>query len=167
MSDMQRIEGEQFPVAVDVVAHPNNFRLEFDLDVRGDWPPFSVETLWVGRVEGDRYWIKNVPFFAKGIAFGDVVRAHPKVDDPSMLALDEVVDRSGHSVVRVIVQGDHVVRECRAVFTELGCDTELSNFPKLFSVDIPVSVGFDRAVVVLDEGVSDGRWDYEDGFIAE
>lgn len=150
----------------DSVSHPNHFRLELQLEVRGDWPPFGFETVWVSRVEGDRYRIENVPFFAKGLAFGDVVVARPKSGDPSLLALEAVVARSGHSVVRVIVQGNHAVSEYRASFTELGCDTELSNFPKLFSVDIPPAVGFDRVVQLLDEGCSDGRWDYEDGYVA-
>lgn len=151
----------------DPLVHPNHFRLELGLEVRGDWPPFGAETIWVSRVEGDVYRVENVPFFAKGLAFGDVVRARPKADEPSLLELPVVVERSGHSVVRVIVQGENSVRECRAAFTDLGCDTELSNFPRLFSVDIPSAVGFARVAEVLDEGVADGRWDYEDGYVSK
>jgi hypothetical protein len=46
------------------------FKLERDKD---DYPPADYEWMWANRVSSSTFKIDNIPFFAKGIACGDIV----------------------------------------------------------------------------------------------
>ena len=48
------------------------FPLEIDEDE--DWPPYSVEHLWV-RPVGETFYVRSFPFFVKGMAFDDLISA--------------------------------------------------------------------------------------------
>ena len=66
-----------------------------------DIPGIAGETLWAEPLGEDRYRIANVPLFAEGINFGDVVLAS---NDSAMgLTVRFVVERSAHRTVRVSV----------------------------------------------------------------
>ena len=73
------------------------FQLQKDED---GYPPDDWESLWAFETEQGLYAIDNVPFFARGISWGDVVSVERQGDD---LYFKEVVRRSDHSVLRVIV----------------------------------------------------------------
>jgi len=58
------------------------------------------ESLWAEDLGRDLFRIRNVPFFAYGLNFADVVRAIP--DAPNLKPeIREVVERSGHKTLRV------------------------------------------------------------------
>ncbi len=79
------------------------FKLLFEFDVVDDWPPVGRELLWVDRVEGNQYRVDNIPFFACGIACGDVIEAEPKTDEPALLRLRG----GGDSSLRPFHDSDH------------------------------------------------------------
>jgi hypothetical protein len=58
-------------------------------------PDTGGEAMWATPLGNDLYELRNSPFFAYGLNYGDVVRAVPRAPDqkPSVL---EVVRRSGH-----------------------------------------------------------------------
>ena len=58
----------------------------------------TVETVWAASVGDDLYEIRNSPWFAYRLNWGDVVRTQP-ADGPARVA--EVVRRSGHRTLRV------------------------------------------------------------------
>lgn len=80
------------------------FKVAFDLAVeRADWPPVSTERLW-GEKTGVKFEVRvvSVPFFARGIAYGDLVRVRPD-HERRELVFEEFTAESGHSTVRVVV----------------------------------------------------------------
>ena len=61
--------------------------------------------MWAESLGQDLYRIRNVPFFAYGINFHDVVRA--TADSPELKPeIREVVEPSGHRTLRIIFAGD-------------------------------------------------------------
>jgi hypothetical protein len=50
--------------------------------------------MWAREIEGDLFAIKNLPFFAFGLNFDDVVRATP--GDSGLREVRAVVRRTGH-----------------------------------------------------------------------
>jgi Domain of unknown function (DUF4265) len=60
----------------------------------------NYEQLWTKRVGEDRFEVCCIPFFAYGLALGDVVRA----DAGSGYLIQSVAERSGNGVVRVAVK---------------------------------------------------------------
>jgi hypothetical protein len=61
------------------------------------------ESMWAEHLGGDRYRIRNVPFYAYDLNFHDVVEARAAGPDlePSVL---RVLERSGHHTLRVIFE---------------------------------------------------------------
>jgi Domain of unknown function (DUF4265) len=139
------------------------YKLLFEFLEGGDWPPVTSESLWVERIDGNRYRVENVPFFAKGVSCGDEIVAESLADRPMFLTLESVVRRSRNSTLRIIVRKGEVA-DARSQFAQVGCTSELSNFPKLFAVDIPFEI-LREALALAERGFDSGHWDYEDGFI--
>ncbi len=131
------------------------FRLQKDED---GYPSDDWESLWAYEVEPGLYSIDNVPFFARGVSWEDVV----SVDRVgSELHFKEVVRPSGHSVLRVIVHNNSGADEVHESLNQMGCDTEQSHIPCLISVDIPPSVELREILNFLDKGKADDRWGYQ------
>ena len=59
------------------------------------------ESLWAEELGSDLFRIRNVPFFAYGLNFHDVVRA--TADSPDLKPeIREVVESSGHKTLRIL-----------------------------------------------------------------
>jgi hypothetical protein len=131
---------------------------ELERDANG-YPPCPWETLWAYEVETPLYCLDNIPFFAMEVSPGDVVRVK---DDDGQLVFEEVVRPSKNSVFRVYVEDEEDVQNAREEFRKLGCESELSDLPKLFAFEVPGSVSFDPVATLLTEGDEGGRWKYEE-----
>jgi hypothetical protein len=76
------------------------------------WPPVSAERVWARRVGATEFRLENAPWFVRGVAEGDIVRAIAATDDewPSFV---ETLQWSGNCTIRVIpykqgpLAGDH------------------------------------------------------------
>ena len=77
------------------------FRLEKDED---GYPPVEVESLW-GIVRLDGVEPDNTPFFARGVALGDIVNLRKASD--GALEFESVARRGGHSTYRILVLKKH------------------------------------------------------------
>ncbi len=135
------------------------FRLQKDAD---GYPPDDWETLWAYEVEPGLFSLDNVPFFARGVSWGDVVSAERKGKE---LHFNEVVRPSQHSVLRVIVYDRSKVGEMHQKLKEMGTDTEQSHLPSLLTVDVPPAVDLDSLREFLREGEADDLWTYEEASI--
>jgi Domain of unknown function (DUF4265) len=145
------------------VSEPNIkiiFKLEQDQD---GYPPAGSESLWAAPLGADRYRIDNIPFYVRGLATDDVVSA--KKNAVGELIFEEVVERSKHSTVRVFAKNSADKETLRSELKQLGCDSEGSNIPRLFTVDIPPSVAYADIEKVLIRWEQDGRAEYEEGCI--
>jgi Domain of unknown function (DUF4265) len=75
------------------------FKVRWPLEQDEDeWPPYPVESIWCAQVEGNHFRLINVPYFAKDVAWGDVVSA--KGDD-ELWWFERVVQRSGYATVHI------------------------------------------------------------------
>lgn len=128
------------------------------------YPPAEVESMWaIPRDDG--YELDNIPFYAKGVALGDVVVAEPDAD--GVLVYRRVLRRGGHSTYRVYLldpspdDPQSTVDYLRA--KGLGVEYDL---PRLLAIDIPPTVSLEDAESVLFEGVDSGRWELQEGYRA-
>lgn len=127
------------------------------------YPPESVETVWATPVEDpEGYRIDNIPFFAKGVALNDIVRAEYVA---GQLQFREVLVESGHSTIRVLLWNEQDTQAVREEFQKQGCSSELTDLPGLIAVDVPPEVGYYTIHPLLEAGAAAGRWDYEEGCI--
>lgn len=137
------------------------FPLHKDAD---GYPPDDWETLWAYEVGDGLYSLDNVPFFARGVSWGDVVSVEREGDE---LHFKDVVRPSAHSVLRVIVFDQSKVGEVHEALQQMNCDTEQSHIPSLLTVDVPPSVDLSEVRAFLDKGEAEGRWEYETASIRQ
>jgi hypothetical protein len=132
------------------------------------FPPFTSEGVWAKPVGDGCFEVANAPFYAYGISLGDVVAARPA--GQGEFELEDVVEASGHSLVRVKVRArgveddevDRRVTRWRSALDAIGCGSELSNLRTLFSVDVPAAVDYGPVRARLDEGAASGEIGFEE-----
>jgi hypothetical protein len=131
MSRLQLVEEQQL---MDDVRTKVNFRVKQDAD---GYPPVAVESLWAKPVAG-AYVIDSIPFFTSEATNGDHVAARKGEGDA--LWFERVLQRSGNSLIRVVMfnldDQDALIQD----MTRLGCGTEGMRQFKLLAVDIPHEV---------------------------
>ena len=134
-------------------------KLRFEVDGSTS-EEFEVESLWALKRD---YGLEldNIPFYARGVALGDVVAS--RTDAEGALWFDGLIKASGHSTIRIWFTREEDVQPTRAALHALGCDSEVSNLPRLVAVDIPPAVPYDRVKTLLDEGETSGLFEYEEG----
>jgi hypothetical protein len=137
------------------------FQLEQDED---GYPPASVESLWALPKGEGLFQVDNIPFFATGVALGDLVSATP---EEGAFRFQEVVHPSGHSTLRVAISEAADVPAVRALFEQKGCSVEQSHLPRLIAIDVLPSVPLESLRPVLETGREQGRWDYEEACLAD
>ena len=134
-----------FPVERDSIGYPES----------QEW-----EQLW-SRPTDCGYQIHNIPFFTKGVAYGDIVAASQT--DQGWLCFDRVVAASGNSTFRVWLdrrvcgKAEEILKELR----NLGGRAEIT-LNRLVAVNASPLVE-QRLWQYLQEGVHKGHWDLQVG----
>ena len=128
-----------------------------------DYPPVDYESLWALPVGEGLFQIDDVPFFARGIAYGDIASATVEQQE---LRFREVVRPSGHSTLRLIIYDEKDTPSVKELLNNMGCSIEQSHIPGLISVDVPPSVSLVELRKNLDEGEAQERWGYEEACLA-
>ena len=82
--------------------------VKLHIDLPHHWAT-GGESLWAEALGNDLYRIRNVPFFAYGLNFYDIVRATADSADLKP-EIRDVVEPSGHKTLRIIFP-KHVSRE--------------------------------------------------------
>jgi hypothetical protein len=131
-------------------------RLEQDED---GYPPTTEESLWVIPLGEGLFQVDNTPFFAWDLALGDVVAADPEEE---VWRFKQVVRRSGHSTLRLLIYDVAKVTAVIEQFTALGCLSERSHIPGLVALDVPPSTSWAEVKRLLTEGEATERWGYEE-----
>jgi hypothetical protein len=132
------------------------FHLERDSD---DYPPVDWEHVWAFDCGNGEFEIDNIPFFAKDISVGDIVSAHIKNTD---LIFEEMIKKSENSTIRVIMLKIAYKDVIRQKLSDLGCETEASHLPSLFSVDIPKEIPYKPVADFLDNESNNGILEYQE-----
>ena len=148
---MSRSEGHEavevwFPIEGDSDGHPASQQ----------W-----EQLWCWPAEAG-FRVDNVPFFARGVACGDVISALRT--DGGWLCFDKTLARSGNSTFRIWLSADKsldaegVLRQLR----NLGCRAEVT-LERLIAID--VSPPLEEVVwKFVSKGFEIGEWDLQVGY---
>jgi hypothetical protein len=113
------------------------------------FPPFDVEDLW--GVETDyplHFRIDSIPFFAKQVAVGDVVRVK---ESDGNYRFDRVITKSKNSLIRVIVYKGSDGEQIRRNLAGLGCSTEAFKDQPIVAVDVPAPTDLTRVQEYLAE----------------
>jgi len=129
-----------------------------------EWHGFGEEVVWARRLGDGLYEIQNSPFFAKDLAYLDVVRAIRRDD---RLLVVEIVSTSRHSTYRLLVNSDAPQSQVRDSLNELvasGCTYEsyVESGWTLYSFDVPPAA-VDAAYRVISAAEKNGLWDFEEG----
>lgn len=146
---------------------PDLQRMAFRLEAESDWPPVSVETLWVESLGGEKFRIDNSPFFVKGISVDDIVEGRLEgSDEEEMLYFSRKLKASRHSTIQVIVLVDEIVSDIKSEVAAAGCHIEVSPWPSMFSIDIPERLLVDVIHGLFEQRSSLGQLEYEDACLA-
>ena len=141
----------------------NFVKVLFHLDQDEDgYPPVGAESLWA-RIVTEGYQMDNIPFYVVGVSCEDVVAATKQKD--SILEFTSVVSRSGHSTIRVCVNDTTAIEHLRDDLRKLGCESEQDYTPNLISVDIHPDVDIRLVWNMLEDGLKQELWEYEDACI--
>jgi len=135
-------------------------RLHFRLAPVDGWPPVGVETLWCRFTDDGMYQIDNVPFFAKGIAVGDVVSASS--DESGLLWFGERISSSGHSTTQLIVLENDARQALVDGLLAAGCAVETGPWPSLLAIDFPDPSAWANGHALLNASVARREIEYED-----
>lgn len=76
--------------------------------------------------------------------------------------MTKLSEPSGHSTIRLWLTDNNYVTATREALSAMGCNSEVSDQPRLVAVDIPPSVSYEEVRAYLDEGEANGKWDYEE-----
>lgn len=132
------------------------FRLEKDED---GYPPEDVESLW-GVLRRDGVELDNIPFFAKGVAVGDMVKVQEAPD--GALEFEAVVRRGGHSTYRILLLKKRSEDPKLTMDELINLGLSVEEDAGLLAVDVPPDVPLVAIREYLFEGIDSGRWEVEE-----
>lgn len=144
------------------------FEVAFDLKAEApNWPPVEVERLWGEKTAVDsELRLLNVPFFARGVAYGDLVRVRPDRDRDE-LVFERLNSESGHSTLRITVLDKSARREIQGRLREAGCSWETAaQFASLLAVDVPADCDYRALRNWLKARMADGTIEFQESAIS-
>lgn len=144
-------------------SRPTVLHVKLEQDDSG-FPPYASEELLADSVGDHLYRLDTVPAFALGLARGDVVRvAHYGPEATPWV--DDIVEESGHSAVRVISLDGRPMDELKRLCESLGCTTFPTMVDGMMAVDVPPEAHFAQLAKHLDAGCHECKWDYSVGVV--
>jgi Domain of unknown function (DUF4265) len=132
------------------------FRME--RDARG-WPPVDVEGIWATRASEGGFIVDNTPFYARGIALGDVVAA---VEVDGELYFSKILAEGGHGTIRILLKNQAQLEEVSRRVEGFGCEIEYAP-PRLIAVDVVPGAAVDELLGYLASEQEASRLGYEVG----
>jgi hypothetical protein len=121
----------------------------------------TAEVLWAAPVNDGTFRLDNIPLLVFGVSLGDVVRVRQSNE---VLEFEEVVARGGHSTYRVMINDpdDAAAQQHLRAIVTLGCGYEHLT-PRFVAIDVPPAVDVFTVYELLDRGLDDGLWTFEEG----
>lgn len=143
----------------------------FELEVDADgWPPVSGERVWARPLGGDQYMLENAPWFARGFAEGDIVRAVASKDDIWPIVVERL-HWSGNLTIRVIpFREGPLGGSLEGVldsFSAVGVTGEGAGTYPIVALTVPPTANRIAVRALLDNGVALGWWEFEEGYVDE
>jgi hypothetical protein len=135
-----------------------------------DYNGQDTETLWASVVTDmglpDAYQLENSPFFYRGVSYQDIVEA--KEVDSDGLSFVRILKKGGHSTYQLLVP-KHAPRfaEFWQMLEDLGCTYEYGDEGDefIYSVDVPPETNISRVYAVLERGLRDKVWVFQEAHV--
>jgi len=135
--------------------------------IRIPLPPDSTfggeaEWIWADDLGNGLYRVRNVPFFAKGFSFDDVIRAETQ---DSVLAFRGVARHSGHSTYRIFASGGRHQPEVVALLErlqKLHCTYEAAT-EKLVGIDVRPDADIHEIYRILEQAEENDIAAFDEG----
>jgi hypothetical protein len=121
---------------------------------------FETESLWCVK-SGSNFIVDNIPFVAKRISFGDIIKAEYDEDDKAFY-FDDFVEVSGNSTLRLYFNDESMIEEIRSQLNLLGCESEAFLARKLIAVNVPKDIDYSPIRKYLERGEENGLWTFEE-----
>ena len=106
------------------------------------------ESMWAREIESDLFAIRNLPFFAFGLNFDDVVRAPM---DGELREVRAVMRPSGHRTLRVVFHA-HLTADEQVSYLdalkELGGSFERAT-NRMVAIDVPPGAAYEAMIALL------------------
>lgn len=149
-------------IRVTRVSNPEYVKIVFELlNAEDGYPPVRSEGLWaVPQGDGGRFLLDNIPFYAKGVSSGDVIRAAS--NERGELIFQEVLEASGNSTFRVYIFDESQVQSVRDDLRSIGCPSELSEVSNLIAVEVPADRPIEPFLDYIVEAEETGKLEYQE-----
>jgi len=122
----------------------------------------EAEWVWAEPAGNNTFVLKNVPTFAKGLSYGDVVKARIENDVP---VFEDVVRHGGHSTYRIYANSDRRNSDVMKVIQTLEkmhCEMENAT-DKIVGVDVLPEADINAVYKVLDDAERTGILEFQEG----
>lgn len=120
----------------------------------------KTESVWVLK-KGDFYIVRNIPFFAKGIALDDLIMVD---EHENMKFYKKTVYFSGNSTYRIFTNNDIDSFDFFwKILEAFGCTYEKAT-ENLFAINVPPSADIYKVYGVFELGEKKKVWEFEEGF---
>ncbi len=113
------------------------FQVVFDLPEESPtWPPVRYERLWAAKTQVKLHLaLRNVPFYCRGVAYGDVVLVRPD-NDRREIVFERFVSESGHSAVQLLMKSSGFRADLDRILSRFGVTWETANDDTYYAVDV-------------------------------
>jgi hypothetical protein len=123
---------------------------------------YGIESAWAIPA-GLNYKLDNILFYAPEYSLGDILSVENRNGE---LYVNGLIEASGHSTIRMIINDPSSVNEIRSELKEMKCESEISDAENLISVDIPKEVNYFLIREFLVKGQLASKWSFEEACIA-
>lgn len=125
---------------------------------------FETESLWCVK-DGDNYVLDNIPFIAKRVSLGDIIKAEYDEEDKAYY-FDDFIAVSGNSTIRVYFDDLSPIDEVREQLKKFNCESESFLARKMLAINVPREVVYAPIKQYLEIGEKSGSWTYEESCLA-
>jgi hypothetical protein len=123
----------------------------------------EIECPWAESLGGNRYRLKNFPFFKYGISYDDIFEASSNVADDPRLYITKVIEKSGNKTLRIFfgesIETSEYSRNVLKTLNDFGCGYE-GNGARFFVVNVQPHCNFNEVRDYVDSCELD--WEYAD-----
>ncbi|MEZ5347361.1 MAG: DUF4265 domain-containing protein [Pyrinomonadaceae bacterium] len=137
-------------------------KVRFELEILEDgFPPVGVETLNGQLIDNDLVKLDNTPFFATGVAVGDLLNCS-KTKIESIYQFETLVSSSGYKSISIIFVDDSCKESIYQHLKACGCYCEYGEFDgfNMLAVSAGKDLDYNGILSYLNEYEDSGRISY-------
>ena len=125
---------------------------------------FEIESIWCIK-KGENYVIDNIPFVAKRVSLGDIIKAEYD-DNDKVYYFDDFVEVSGNSTIRLYCKNVSIIQKVRGDLKLYKCESEAFLERNIVAVNVPKEVDYKPMREFFETGEKNDLWVYEESCLA-